>query len=93
MGLFFLFIDEAVKARSLLLRPPSVAGVFEANWRDTELQRLALFMIGIPYLLRSVDSAEKTVPVREYELAATGVDYGSWRRRDRCAETRFALVR
>lgn len=29
------------------------------------MQRLALFMIGIPYLLRSVDSADETVPVRE----------------------------
>ena len=30
----------------------NVAGVFEANWRDTELQRVALFLLSVPYLLR-----------------------------------------
>ena len=30
----------------------NVAGIFEANWRDTELQRVALFILSVPYLLR-----------------------------------------
>jgi O-antigen ligase len=56
---------ELYLATFLVLVAFNVAGVFEANWRDTELQRLALFMIGVPYLLRSVDSADETVPVKE----------------------------
>jgi hypothetical protein len=43
----------------------NVAGVFEANWRDTELQRIALFLLAVPYLLRSGDCGEADEPVRE----------------------------
>ena len=29
----------------------NVAGFFEANWRDTEVQRLVLFLLAIPWCL------------------------------------------
>jgi O-antigen ligase len=31
----------------------SFAGLFEDNWRDTEVQRVALFMMAVPYCLRA----------------------------------------
>ena len=34
----------------------NLAGLFEANWRDTEVSRLMLFLIAIPWLLKSADS-------------------------------------
>ena len=39
----------------------SLAGLFEDNWRDTEVQRVALFVIAIPYCLRAgeLERAEK----------------------------------
>ena len=30
----------------------NVAGVFEANWRDTEIQRWALFLLAVPVCLK-----------------------------------------
>ena len=38
----------------------NVAGLFEANWRDTEVQRLVLFVLAMPFCAgggRGVDSA------------------------------------
>ncbi len=29
----------------------NLAGLFEANWRDTEVQRLVLFLVALPFLL------------------------------------------
>ncbi len=34
----------------------NVAGLFEANWRDTEVQRLVLFLLAIPSCLQAKDS-------------------------------------
>lgn len=31
----------------------SLAGLFEANWLDTEVQRVALFLIAVPFLLKA----------------------------------------
>lgn len=35
----------------------SFAGLFEANWLDTEVQRVALFMLALPFLLRGREQA------------------------------------
>jgi hypothetical protein len=29
----------------------NIAGIFEANWRDTEVQRWALFLLAVPVCL------------------------------------------
>ncbi len=34
----------------------SLAGLFEDNWRDTEVQRVALFVIALPYCLRAAEA-------------------------------------
>jgi O-antigen ligase len=52
-------------ASFLTLLAFNVAGVFEANWRDTELQRLALFLVAVPYLLRSGSGVGSTAAVRQ----------------------------
>jgi O-antigen ligase len=31
----------------------NIAGLFEANWRDTEVQRLVLFLLAAPFVVRS----------------------------------------
>ncbi len=36
------------------------AGLFEDNWRDTEVQRVALFVMVLPYCLRSLDEESET---------------------------------
>ncbi len=33
----------------------SLAGLFEDNWRDTEVQRVALFVLALPYCLRAAE--------------------------------------
>ncbi len=33
----------------------NVAGLFEANWRDTEIQRWVLFLLALPVILRAPD--------------------------------------
>ncbi len=33
----------------------NVAGLFEANWRDTEIQRWTLFLLALPVILRAPD--------------------------------------
>ncbi len=45
----------------------NVAGLFEANWRDTEVQRLLLFVVAIPLCLRAARAprAEPRVDVAE----------------------------
>ena len=43
----------------------NVAGIFEANWRDTELQRMALFLLASPYLVRRFGEVESTAAVTE----------------------------
>lgn len=44
--------DEALYLGAFLaLVAFNLAGLFEANWRDTEIQRLVLFLIALPYLL------------------------------------------
>ena len=52
-------------ASFLTLLAFNVAGVFEANWRDTELQRVALFLVSVPYLLGGGAGAGSTVAVKE----------------------------
>ena len=39
----------------------NLAGLFEANWRDTEVQRLMLFVLAVPWCLRAAEDAESTV--------------------------------
>lgn len=51
----------------------NVAGLFEANWRDTEVQRLVLFVLAMPFCLgggRGVDSA----PLAGLDAAETPAD-------------------
>ncbi|MCP5116659.1 MAG: hypothetical protein GY953_38010, partial [bacterium] len=36
----------------------NLAGLFEANWRDTEIQRLVLFLLAVPACLRGDESHE-----------------------------------
>jgi O-antigen ligase len=43
----------------------NVAGVFEANWRDTELQRMALFLLAVPYIHLDRRRDREPVGVRE----------------------------
>jgi O-antigen ligase len=43
----------------------NVAGVFEANWRDTELQRMALFLLAVPYVLLAQRRRSEPASVRE----------------------------
>lgn len=40
----------------------NLAGLFEANWRDTEIQRLILFLLAVPICLRSADDASRPEP-------------------------------
>ncbi len=40
----------------------ALAGLFEDNWRDTEVQRVALFMIALPYCLRTAEFKSSDVP-------------------------------
>ena len=35
----------------------NVAGLFENNWGDTEVQRLALFVLAIPFCLAPAETA------------------------------------
>ncbi len=35
----------------------SLAGLFEANWADTEIQRIVLFLLAVPYLLRETETS------------------------------------
>lgn len=44
----------------------NVAGLFEANWRDTEVQRLILFVLAVPWCLSNEPSG---IYVREQESA------------------------
>ncbi|MFQ5526050.1 MAG: O-antigen ligase family protein [Thermoanaerobaculia bacterium] len=37
-----------------------IAGLFEANWLDTEVQRPILFLLTVPFILRAADDAEPT---------------------------------
>jgi O-antigen ligase len=43
------------------------AGLFEANWRDTELQRLALFLLAVPYIVRASSSTEAVADRKSHE--------------------------
>ena len=36
----------------------NLAGLFEANWRDTEIQRLVLFLLAVPLCLRSASEPD-----------------------------------
>ncbi|RMH16399.1 MAG: hypothetical protein D6696_18235 [Acidobacteria bacterium] len=47
----------------LVLAAFNVAGLFEANWRDTEVQRLVLFVLALPLCLRP-SSASPPPPAR-----------------------------
>jgi O-antigen ligase len=38
----------------------NVAGLFEANWRDTEVQRLMLFLLAVPWCLSGAAAPERT---------------------------------
>jgi hypothetical protein len=40
----------------------NVAGLFEANWRDTEVQRLLLFVLAMPFILERSRPSEDPVP-------------------------------
>lgn len=40
----------------------NVAGLFEANWRDTEVQRLLLFVLAMPFILERSRPSEVPVP-------------------------------
>ncbi len=42
----------------LALVAVNVAGLFENNWGDTEVQRLALFVLALPFVLAGTKSAE-----------------------------------
>lgn len=39
----------------------NIAGVFEANWRDTEIQRWALFLLTVPVCVKLTPSGESNV--------------------------------
>ena len=38
----------------------NLAGLFEDNWRDTEVQRLALFLLAVPSCLAARDPSRET---------------------------------
>lgn len=41
----------------------NIAGLFEANWRDTEVQRLLLFLLAVPFILeRGEDESAGEIP-------------------------------
>ncbi len=40
----------------------NVAGLFEANWRDSEIQRLVLFLLAVPLCLSSPDNSDASGP-------------------------------
>ena len=40
----------------------NIAGVFEANWRDTEIQRWALFLLTVPVCVKMSPSGEPVEP-------------------------------
>lgn len=44
----------------------NLAGLFEDNWRDTEVQRLALFLIAVPCCLRVTDIGPDTDRPEEF---------------------------
>ncbi len=48
--------DELCLASFLGLVCFAVAGLFEANWLDTEVQRIALFLMAIPFALRPIQT-------------------------------------
>ena len=41
----------------------SLAGLFENNWGDTEVQRMALFLLALPFCLRPEPAALPPTPV------------------------------
>ena len=44
----------------------AVGGLFEDSWKDTEVQRVALFVMALPYCLRALASGRsEALPVRE----------------------------
>lgn len=54
--------EEVFLACFLALVGFSVAGLFEANWLDTEVQRPVLFLLAVPFILRAAASAPREVP-------------------------------
>lgn len=48
----------------------SLAGLFEDNWRDTEVQRVALFVIALPYCLRAAELEPTEAPDEPQSAAA-----------------------
>jgi len=56
--------NELYLGAFLALLAFSLAGLFEANWIDTEIQRVVLFLVAVPYLLRESETEEETETLR-----------------------------
>jgi O-antigen ligase len=52
--------EELYLAAFLALLGFSLAGLFEANWLDTEVQRPLLFLLALPFLLRATDADDES---------------------------------
>ena len=44
----------------------NLAGLFEANWRDSEIQRLVLFLLAVPFCLSPDRPVSASAPVRDF---------------------------